>query len=98
LPLPKDQSMPFITTPERYGIREGMLLMIEDLLRLRFGEEGVRLMPEISDMEDADKFRAVHQAIATATTLDEVRRACAKATVPAEAPRKKRRSGKRGSS
>jgi hypothetical protein len=90
--------MPFLTTPERVGIRKGMLLMIEDTLRAKFGEEGVRLMPVIEALYDADKYRAVMQTIIPATTLDEIRRACAKAATPEEKPRKKRGSGKRGSS
>ena len=34
--------MPFITTPERVGRREGMRIGIELLLRARFGEEGLK--------------------------------------------------------
>jgi hypothetical protein len=94
----EERRMPFITTPEWIGIQKGMLLIIEDTLRAKFGEEGVRLMPEVSALEELDKLRAINQTIATATTLDEVRRACAKAAGPEDAPKKKRRGGKRGSS
>jgi hypothetical protein len=94
----EERRMPFITTPERVGIRKGMLLMIEGALRAKFGEEGVRLVPEIEALYDADKYLAVMQTIATATTLEEVRSACAKAAAPEEKPKKKRGGGKRGSS
>ena len=87
--------MPFVTTPERIGIRMGMLQLIEDLLRVKFGEEGVKLLPEIGALEDTEKFRTLHQIIAKATALDEVRRACATAAAPPEPPKKSPRR-KRG--
>lgn len=39
--------MPFVTTPERVGRRAGIRRGIEVVLRLRFGEDGLKLMPEI---------------------------------------------------
>src|SRR5262249_17418916 len=75
----EEQTVPFVTTPERYGIKQGLLRAIESFLQARFGEEGVQLMPEIRALNDADKFQALSAAIATAITLDQVRRACAKA-------------------
>jgi hypothetical protein len=94
----EERHMPFITTPDWVAFQKMMLEWIEDALRGKFGEEGVRLMPEIRALEELDKLRAMNQAIATATTLDEVRRACAKAAAPAETRKKKRGGGKRGSS
>jgi hypothetical protein len=85
--------MPFVTTPDRFAMEKGMLQLIEDLLRAKFGEEGCKLMPQISDLEDADKFRMVHIDITNATTLDEVRRACAAAAAP-PGPHKKNKRGK----
>jgi hypothetical protein len=93
------QVVPFITTPERYGIRVGLLQAIEDLLRVKFGEEGVALLVEIRALEEAEKYLAVHNAIAQGMsgplTLDDVRRAIAKAASPPPPPPKKRRT-KRG--
>jgi hypothetical protein len=80
--------MPFVTTPERFGIRQGLLLAIEDLLRAKFGEEGVQLLPEIKVLGDADKFRALFGTIIKADTLAEVRQACAAAAAPPEPPKK----------
>ncbi len=93
----EDRVMPFITTPERFGIKAGMLRLIENLLRNKFGAEGAKLMPEIDTLEDADKFAAMHETIFKAATVDEVRRACAAAAAPPE-PRKKspRRKSSRG--
>jgi hypothetical protein len=94
----KERSMPFLTTPERIAMWDTMQLWIEDALRLKFGEEGLRLMPEIKVIDDADKYRAIHQSIVTATSLDEVRRVCAEVAAPGDARRKKQGgSGKRRS-
>jgi hypothetical protein len=85
------QRMPFVTG---WG-RDGMLAIIEDLLRDKFGDEGANLLPNIAEMDDAEKFKAVGRAIAKAATLDEVRRACAEAAGPAPR-RRKGANGKRG--
>jgi hypothetical protein len=85
--------MPYVTSFER----DGMIRMIDNALRTRFGAEGVALMPAIEELDDAEKFLALHQAIITAATLDEVRRAYARAAAP-PSRRKKAGNGKRGSS
>jgi hypothetical protein len=85
--------MPYVTSWER----NGMLQAVEDLLRSKFGDEADELMPAISELDDAEKYLALNRAVASATTLDEVRQAVAKATAPARRPRKSG-NGKRGSS
>ena len=82
--------MPFVSTPVRYGIKLGMLQIIEDTLRVKFGEAGVALFPEIKALNDPKMFRAVQGAIVVATTLDEVQAACAKARAPLLAARGRR--------
>jgi hypothetical protein len=88
--IQKEKHMPFITTPERIGMekgmkegmekgmkegrREGLLLGVEEVLRTNFGEEGVRLMPEIQALDDAEKIKAVLRAALIAASIDEVRR------------------------
>lgn len=89
----EERVVPFITTPERIGIKRGLLQAIEDLLKIRFSEEGVLLMAQIRPLEDADKYRLIHQAAVRATTLDDVRHAIAEASAPPPPPRK--RSSKR---
>jgi hypothetical protein len=83
--------MPFVTGFER----RGMLKLIEDGLRTKFGEEGAELMPAVKDLNDAEKYVELNRAILSAATLDEVRRACARAAAPARR-RKKGGNGKRG--
>lgn len=66
--------MPFITTPERVGIRQGLLEGIEELLRVKQGDQGVSLIPEIREVYELDKLRAVLKAIGEAGTPEDVRR------------------------
>ena len=66
--------MPFITTPERVGHRRGLREGIELLLRARFGEEGLKLMPEIHEIHEAEQLKAILTALGTAASPDEVRR------------------------
>jgi hypothetical protein len=83
--------MPYVT-----GIgRTAMLDMLEDSLRTKFGDEGLKLIPAIEAMNDGEKYKAVNRAILTAATLDEVRRACDEISAPAPR-RKKGGNGKRG--
>jgi len=83
--------MPFVTTPERFGIEKGILLGIECLLRNKFGKEGVQLLPEIRALEDPDKYLGLIEPIFKAATLEEARRACAAAAASPEPPKKKAR-------
>jgi hypothetical protein len=75
--------------------RVGMLNLIEDALRAKFGDEGAMLIPALEEINDGEKYIVINRAIALATTLDEVRRACAAAAAPAPR-RKKSGNGQRG--
>ena len=79
--------MPYYTSLERHV----MLKMIEGLLDGKFGAEGAALMPAIEDIDDGEKYIVLSRAIANATTLEEVRRACAKA---AEPPPRRKKAGR----
>lgn len=72
--IQEEKRMPYITSIERLGRREGMREGIEALLQVRFGEEGLKLMPEIQEIHEEETLRAVLQALKTATSLEEVRR------------------------
>jgi len=89
--IEEGRRMPYVTTWER----DGMLKLIESQLRAKFGDEGVALLPDIEAMYDAEKYNALGQSIATATSLDEVRRTCAELSAPARRGRKAG-NGKRG--
>lgn len=73
--------MPYITSIERIGIEKGLkrgrmeelLNAIELGLDLKFGEEGLKLMPEIREIDDIDVLRAIRSKIKPAKSLDELR-------------------------
>jgi hypothetical protein len=91
--LEEGLEMPYVTSIER----SGMLRLIEDSLRTKFGEEGAGLIPVIEELNDAEKYVALNRVILNATTLDEVRQACSEAAAPP--PRRKKGSnGKRSPS
>jgi len=69
-----ERRMPFITTPEWYYLCKGLRRGIESLLRVRFGDEGLRLMPEIQEIHEEEKLEAILKALESAASLDEVRR------------------------
>ncbi|MBD2432661.1 hypothetical protein CEN44_19530 [Fischerella muscicola CCMEE 5323] len=70
--------MPYITSVERRGIqkgiREGLLEAIEMGLELKFGSEGLTMLPEISQIQDVEILRAILTSIKTVNTLEELRR------------------------
>jgi hypothetical protein len=70
----EEKKMPFMTTPERLGRIDGLLEGIEFGLKLKFGEAGLRLLPEIKELEDVEKLRAVLRAMETAASPEELRR------------------------
>jgi hypothetical protein len=80
------QHVPFVTSFER----RGMLRVIEDLLRAKFDEQGVQLIPAIRQLNDAEKYLALSRAIAAATTLEEVRQAYAQVAAPRSRRKRKR--------
>jgi hypothetical protein len=86
----ESQCMPWVTGFER----RGMLRILEDSLRTKFGEEALELMPALWELDDAEKYLTLNRTITMATTLDEVRRACARLAAPATR-RKKGGNGKR---
>lgn len=69
----ESKRMPFITTPERIGLERGLIAGIEVCLRMRFGDEAAKIVPEIRELADHEQMQAVLDAIATAGTLDELR-------------------------
>ncbi len=86
----KEKLMPFVTIAERVGmekgleigrqegrqegLKEGILKGIEAFLRARFGAEGLELMPELREIQDDGLLGKILDAIATASSPDELRR------------------------
>ena len=86
----EENRMPYISTIERMAIKRGMekgiergiekgmaqglLVGIKLGLKLKFGDEGLKLLPEISKIDDVDLIKAIYTEIETANTLDDLRR------------------------
>lgn len=54
------------------GRHEEMLSGIELALELKFGSEGLQLMPEISQISDLERLKAIREGIKTMNTLEEL--------------------------
>ncbi len=65
--------MPYVTSIERSAHRQGLRQGIEAMLRVRFGEEGLKLMPEIHAVHEVERLQAILKALETATSPDAVR-------------------------
>jgi len=70
----KESHMPFVSTPEFVGLRNGRLEGIEALLKLKFGEPGLALMPEIRKVYENEKLAEILRGVETVETLEDLRR------------------------
>ena len=70
----EEKAMPYMMSNERLARTEELLAGIELGLELKFGAAGLQLMPEISQLTDVEKLRAIRQAIKTAGSPEELRR------------------------
>jgi hypothetical protein len=66
--------MPFMTTPERVGRREGLWKGIRVCLKLKFGEAGLVLMPEIEQVYELDQLETILDSIESAAKPENLRR------------------------
>ena len=70
----QEKRMPFMTIFERVGIEKGLLQGIEACLKMKFGDEGLKLMPELREIQDHVLLGKILHAIPTAASPDELRR------------------------
>jgi hypothetical protein len=70
----EEKRMPYMTSFERIARTEELLAGIELGLELKFGAEGLQLMPEINELTDVEVLRAVRQAIKTTARPDDLRK------------------------
>jgi predicted transposase YdaD len=56
------------------GERRGILSGIEVALEIKFGNDGLQLLPNISQILDLERLKAIQIALITGTTLDELRK------------------------
>ncbi|MDV2998376.1 MAG: hypothetical protein N4J56_008081 [Chroococcidiopsis sp. SAG 2025] len=71
--LESERQMPYITSVERSGIRQGLLKGIFLGLELKFGNSGNSLKPEISRITDVNLLEAILEGLKTANTMEELR-------------------------
>ena len=81
----REKQMPYVTTIERKakeegrqegrqeGLIEGVLNAIELGLNLKFGQEGLQLLPEISQISDLTVLQAIQSGLLQVHTLEELR-------------------------
>lgn len=72
--LQEEKRMPFMTTPERVGLRKGLRAGIKSSLEIKFGPDGLALVPEIEQIHDIALLESVLDAIKTAEKPDDLRR------------------------
>jgi hypothetical protein len=70
----EERKVPFIDIAERTGLRKGLLRGIELGLKLKFGEEGLKLLPEIQAIDELSTLESVFAAIETAKNPEELRK------------------------
>jgi hypothetical protein len=70
----QEKRMPFITIGERIGMEKGLLRGIEACLHVKFGDEGLKLMPELRELQDHVLLEKILDAIEPAASPDELRR------------------------
>ena len=71
--LEEERRMPYITSVERSGIRQGLLKGISLGLDLKFGTQGNSLKPEISRITDVALLEAILEGLKTANTVEQLR-------------------------
>ncbi len=75
--MEKEQRMPYVTSWERLAEQRGLRKGIAALLKIRFGAEGLQLMPQIELIYYTDQLESILIALETASSLDEVQPLCA---------------------
>jgi len=70
----EEKTMPFMTSFERLALKDGLLRGIEACLKLKFGPDGLKVFPEIRQLEDVEVLQTILDAIETAATPEELRR------------------------
>jgi hypothetical protein len=72
--IQEERRMPYVSSGERVYLCRGLRRGIESLLKVKFGEEGLKLMPEIREIYEEQQLEAILNALETAASPDEVRR------------------------
>lgn len=57
---------------EQRGIQQGILLSIETSLELKFGAQGLQLLPAIAQISDLERLKAIYREVMTANNLEQL--------------------------
>jgi hypothetical protein len=60
----------------REGCRQGILSCMPLVLELKFGTEGLTILPTLEQQSDVATLVAVLESVRTATSVDDLRRLC----------------------
>ncbi|MUG93043.1 hypothetical protein F7734_11575 [Scytonema sp. UIC 10036] len=71
--LEAQHRMQYITSFERRGIQKGLQKGISLGLKLKFGEAGQNLLPEIEAIQDVSLLETILKALESVSTLEELR-------------------------
>jgi hypothetical protein len=69
----EEQKMPYVTSWERIARAEGLLDGLAVALELKFGADGVALLPELRQIADPEVLQQVAERIKTAASVDDLR-------------------------
>ncbi|MCC5623058.1 hypothetical protein [Nostoc sp. CHAB 5715] len=73
----EEKKMPYITSVEtraiEQGKREGLIESLEVCLELKYGSEGLTILPEIIEIQNVEILRAILTSIKTVNNLEELR-------------------------
>lgn len=70
----EERNVPYMTSIERLACEKSFLKGIEVFLDFRFGEEGLKLLPEIREIHDPEKLESILRAIKTTDTPEALRK------------------------
>ncbi|WP_214662790.1 hypothetical protein [Amazonocrinis nigriterrae] len=68
------RSSPWYEEIFQSGQREDRLSSIELTLEVKFGDEGLNLMPKISQISDIEELKTIQRSILSSETVEEVKR------------------------
>jgi hypothetical protein len=71
--IKKEKTMPFIPTHEEMSLNKGLRAGIKACLDIKYGEEGLRLMPEVENSLGWQQYEQLLEIVKKSKTLDEVR-------------------------
>jgi hypothetical protein len=68
-----ETKMPYLTNAERVGLARGLWKGIQEVLDVKFGADGMRLMEAVREIEDVELLESILGKIKQCATPDEVR-------------------------